>query len=215
MRVGHFSDLHGRYKVLDQILDSDLPDVWLSTGDFFPNKTRGELSVETRWQTNWWGHKSPSVVSRLRGRPILVVDGNHDFVNLASLLRRDGVQALGITPDGLDWGGLRWAGFREIPYIEGTWMGEETQRGLTPLAYRALASGPDVLVTHAPPRGVLDEGEEGYGVDALAEFLPDPRIRGKVRHHFFGHVHATGGQDQEKWGIQFHNSATCLRIIEI
>jgi 3',5'-cyclic AMP phosphodiesterase CpdA len=71
----------------------------------------------------------------------------------------------------------------------------------------------DILITHGPPNGILDEVERKYWtentgceelrkrVETLAEF-------GKLKLHLFGHIHCGYGQD-EKFGVKFINASNC------
>lgn len=213
LRIGHFSDLHGRYETLDQVTET--PDVWVSTGDFFPNWDPTFRDQEEERQTRWFRHKVQPIRRRLRGRPVLVVDGNHDFAPLAKLLDRWGVEAYAVGERPLDYAGWRWGGFAEIPWIRGRWN-REIERG----DFRAVVgrvfdgADPEILLTHAPPDGILDAVDAAHiGIEALTVRLAYGSHR--VRHHFFGHVHETGGQDAEVMGVGFHNSATRARVIEI
>ncbi|MEK7723259.1 MAG: metallophosphatase domain-containing protein [Acidobacteriota bacterium] len=71
----------------------------------------------------------------------------------------------------------------------------------------------DILITHGPPNGLLDEVERGSWtentgceelrkrVETLAEF-------GKLKLHLFGHIHCGYGQDEQS-GVKFVNASTC------
>lgn len=214
MRIAHVSDLHGHYKVLDRIVEP--PDVWCFTGDIFPYMPLtehvhwGVSSHEIRHQTRWYSFKSDSIVRRLKGKPVLLVPGNHDFANLAGLLRQDGVDAREVTPDGLEFMGVRFAGFGHIPFIQGRWNREVFDDELRDLSLRTLSVGnPDVLLTHAPPGHIL--GAESPGNTPLLTALTyQPH---KVRVHLFGHIHETGGRMVELMDVKFYNSATTLQEV--
>jgi len=65
----------------------------------------------------------------------------------------------------------------------------------------------DVLITHGPPRGILDL----VVVGALHEGCTDLRIRVfdvKPKVHIFGHIHEGYGQEEHE-GIRFINASTC------
>lgn len=216
MRIAHVSDIHGHYKILGMI--EDLPDLWCLTGDIFPYmgfndyNEWGTPSSEIPHQIRWWGHKGDSFVRRLGGKPVLLVPGNHDFADLASLLRRDGVNAREVTPEGLEFRGIRFAGHGHIPFIQGRWNREVFDDQLRDLAHRTLTEGnPDVLMTHAPPGHIL--GGEHPGDAPLLTALTYQYHR--VRVHLFGHIHETGGRMVEHMGIKFYNSATTLQEIEL
>ena len=66
IRIGHFSDLHGNFK---RISTAEVPDVWVNTGDFFPNMTRGDVAVEVSFQTAWFEANVDEIIAHLQGRP--------------------------------------------------------------------------------------------------------------------------------------------------
>eukprot|EP00026_Physarum_polycephalum_P015377 Phypoly_transcript_16042.p1 GENE.Phypoly_transcript_16042~~Phypoly_transcript_16042.p1 ORF type:complete len:290 (+),score=36.88 Phypoly_transcript_16042:111-872(+) len=73
------------------------------------------------------------------------------------------------------------------------------------LVYSKIRSGIDILITHKPPKGILD-GIELYGSGGDLLFEKVMEIRPKV--HIFGHIHESYGI-QEKDGILFINAAIC------
>lgn len=115
-----------------------------------------------------------------------------------------------VTTAGVNILGLRWAGYREIPRIDDEWVGEEVD--FSRVIDETWAANPDILVTHGPPGGILDE-ERGYGCPALTTALTYRPHR--VRHHFFGHTHVCGGQMTAEMGIRFYNGACMARVHEI
>lgn len=216
MRIAHVSDMHGHYKVLDKVKDP--PDLWCLTGDIFPymgfdhHAHWGVPSFEIPHQMRWYSYKGPSLARRIRGKPVLLVPGNHDFADLAMLLRRDGVNAQEVTPEGVDFQGVRFAGFGHIPFIEGRWNREVFVPELRDLSHRTLTVGdPDVLLTHAPPGHILGGSHPGNGplLTALTH-LPH-----RVRVHLFGHIHETGGRMVDHMGIRFYNSATTVQVLDV
>ncbi len=220
MILGHASDLHGRYSMLEGVA---LPDVWVITGDFFPTKGRGqtgriEADAEIDYQVRWWRNKGPSVMRRLGGRPVLWVGGNHDYVNLAGLLKMSKYEGatFDVAAAPVDFGGHRFAGFREVPYMEGEWVGES--HDLSDVVARAMDADPTVLLTHAPPAGILDDdgmGTMGHGggVSPLTTALTWRPHR--IVAHLFGHIHQHSGRDVEEMGIRFYNGAEKVRLVEI
>lgn len=214
MRILHTSDLHGR---IERALDVRAPfDVWVDTGDFFPNVERGEgepvdAEAERAHQRRWL--RRERVLTQLRAwlgsRPMLWLAGNHDFLDLAAALRDVGIEAHAVTPEGVQVRDLVWAGFRHIRPIDGEWPGETDD--FRALIERTVAARPDVLLTHAPPKGVLD-GDRGFGIPALGAALGE-RLR--PRAHLFGHEHRAGGKQAKAHGIRFANSAQAAQIVEI
>lgn len=217
MKILHSSDLHGSYKPLLAALEGDY-DIWIDTGDFFPNKTRGIVSVESGYQARWFGgYKGlgERIKARLGIRPMISVSGNHDYAQLAYMLRQAKVQAYDVYDplfdpirfSPLSFRGVKFAGFRQIPWIEGEWNGEvhcfDTQ-------IKQIADAqPDILLTHAPPSGILSDQ---WGIPALTTYLfYQPH---KIKLHLFGHVHEHGGEEVTEAGIRFVNNATMIRTVE-
>lgn len=214
MIIGHCSDLHGNLNGIFR--GSQKPDVWVLSGDICPNLTRGQVSVEVPFQKVWFAKQAPILAKRFADRPVVVVGGNHDYIDLAELLLPYGVDAVTLTPEGAIVAGVRFAGFREIPYMRGEWNGE--CRDFSDIVDRTFNSDPEIIVTHAPPAGILDDDGlgaqgHGYGISALTNSLmyrPN-----QVRAHLFGHIHEHGGEDVKKFGIHFINGATCVRFIAV
>lgn len=72
-----------------------------------------------------------------------------------------------------------------------------------------IPEGLDLLITHAPPRGVLDSVPEDGQVGC-------PRLRNAVeyktpRNHVFGHIHECGGQSITTQNTNFYNVAALDR----
>tara|TARA_Y100000310_G_scaffold40157_1_gene37658 strand:+ start:825 stop:1922 length:1098 start_codon:yes stop_codon:yes gene_type:complete len=212
MRVLHSSDLHGNWKQLLAFQDFD---VWVDSGDFFPNKTRG-TPEEKRYQTRWFANKrvGERLTKWLDGRPLISVPGNHDYTSLPLLMREAGAETFPITPEGVTVYGIRYAGFREVPFIEGEWAGEIPQGAFRDLVWRTFRNRPHVLVTHAGPGSILSGGDSYHcGIDSLVGRLAyQPH---DVRAHFFGHDHDYGSQTLTELGVLFSNSATKPKIITV
>jgi Icc-related predicted phosphoesterase len=217
LRVLHTSDLHG---VSEPLLASQEDfEVWLDTGDFFPNRGRVQgtgyridSGTERCYQLRWL--EDTDLLVRLRdwlhGRPALSVPGNHDFVSLAALLRQSGADAHRITTEGIRVSGCTWAGFREVPWMNGEWEGEVPN--LSALVDAAFSADPDILATHAPPRGILDSPGL-FGVPELAEALTGREHR--IRAHFFGHEHDDGGKWIQVGQTLCVNGALSIVIVSV
>lgn len=209
MKILHSSDLHGSYRELLALLESPDYDVWVDTGDFFPNKTRGNYRVEASYQERWFnGYKGlgERIKARLNGRQAVVVGGNHDYVSLTRLLIGAGVDAHDVASSPVI-DGLQFSGFREVPWDDGTWNGET--HCFDPQMYRVRAAKPDILLTHAPPSGILSDG---WGIPVLSSYLFYEK--NQVKLHLFGHVHEHGGEEATESGIRFVNGATKIRKVD-
>jgi len=208
--IAHISDTHADHYILEQV--KFIPaDIIVITGDILGNsgRVRGRIHAELEipYQEAWLSVFAERWAKAIGSRPVVMVCGNHDFISPSPVLSSLGVEIHELTAENpyADVLGIRFAGFREVPWLDGEWAGEETN--LNPYIERALSCNPDVLVTHTPPAGILDG--RGYGSALLTSYLT--YAQHKVKAHFFGHIHEDGGKTKTQMGIQFINgSGNCL-----
>ncbi len=215
MKILHTSDLHGSIRSKHLLCDFD---IWIDTGDFFPNKTRGERSVEIPHQKRWFERKAAYVLEALNGRPLISVPGNHDYISLAQFFHNYfGYENAHEIVSGkiVEVNNIRFGGFPNIPWIEGEWNYETHNAEMSDIVQLCPLSDIDVLLTHAPPGSILDIGfgNVNYGIPSLTSALF--YTEHNIKHHFFGHIHTCGGMSVEQGGIQFYNGATKRIIHEI
>lgn len=74
------------------------------------------------------------------------------------------------------------------------------QMGLRTIPKIKLPEKTDFLLTHAPPKGILDNG---LGCPILKKFVK----KLKPEYHLFGHIHQTAGQSIEQNGTMFVNTS--------
>lgn len=75
--------------------------------------------------------------------------------------------------------------------------------------WKLIPDETDILITHGPPHGILDEVRrkffvENTGCEELRKKVEE--IRPKL--HIFGHIHCGYGQT-EKFGVKFVNASNC------
>lgn len=124
------------------------------------------------------------------GVPVVFVPGNHDPVIGSRPAPRGALNADGCV---VPAAGLRIAGLGGcVRYNDGPHQYTQRQyvRRARQLTRRARRSGGvDVLLTHAPPRGLGDEDDPTHvGVEAMHDLLRDL----KPRFHVHGHIHPHG-----------------------
>ena len=222
MFIAHASDTHDRPELITSIGDVTC-DIILLTGDILNNRGRinGEgiqAPLEYKYQERWSRRQAKRWVPAFKGRDVIIVPGNHDFYNVERALLRyghpkDNLHLITETNPCLTVQDVRFAGFRQIPWIAGEWMGEVHDTAAH--VERAMSCDPEILVTHAPPGGILDKTNDGtgYGIPSLTTWLSyRPH---SVRAHFFGHAHMQGGQDTEEMGIRFFNGACHMKVHEV
>jgi Icc-related predicted phosphoesterase len=217
MRIAHISDTHDRPSIVRSVAVIEC-DVIVLTGDILNNKGRAPATggqiipwQERKYQDSWFRKQAKKWAQDFKGRPVVYVPGNHDFIGIERWLRHYGHDNLHVVSDEspfVDLLGKRFAGFRQVPWISGEWQGEEFD--LKPHVDRAFACDPDILCTHAPPGGILD-GPDGYGVPYLTSRL----FYGahKVTHHLFGHAHEAGVEVVTEGGIVFSNAAGGVNLL--
>lgn len=136
----------------------------------------------------------------------LLIAGNHDFIceqeleripqllSNATYLCDTTIEIAGVVCFGSPWtpSGGGWA----------------FSRSLNALAYRwaEIPEHTDVLITHGPPLGTLDQNARGehLGCPALAEAVR--RVRPRL--HVFGHIHEAYGMSEAQ-GISSVNASSC------
>lgn len=221
MKIAHVSDNHSNLDMVLRIGQSDA-EMLIWTGDALPNVGfvgyghQIDPSLECEYQRKILNEFGRELEVALQGRPLLFVRGNHDFTLFGPILKGFGVNIHEICDSNpyVDIMGKRFAGFRHIPYIDGHWSGEVQSDILDSLSESLMMSNPDVILTHAPPYGILDnDGDKHWGITSLTILLT--YLEHKVTHHFFGHVHSRGGEVEENMGIQFVNGAKHFREHQI
>lgn len=179
MRLVCLADTHN--------LHHDIPipdgDILIHAGDCTDGGTRNETENFLEWFSNQ-PHKHK-----------LLIPGNHDFYfekdenlkkipgNIELLLDRgieiEGIQLWGspVTP-----GIANWAFNRE----RGTQIKKH---------WDLVPKTTDVLITHTPPYGILDE--TGSGIKLGCEELTHSLKRIKPKYHLFGHIHNASGATRQ------------------
>lgn len=175
LRLVLISDTHNQH---DKITVPD-GDVLIHAGDFGMRGTENE----TRSFLAWY--------KRQMHRHKLFIAGNHDW-----LYERNGILARSLVPQGViyleDSGceieGLNFYGSPVQPRF-GNWAfnrDKDIKRH-----WDAIPDNTDVLITHGPPKGILDEVWAG---NVGCPYLRDRVLTLKPKLHVFGHIHEGRGE---------------------
>jgi len=176
VRVVAASDIHG---FADQLSLPD-GDILILAGDY--SGSGSELRAFLRWLKRQAG----------RYQDVALIPGNHDealmLPTLRALIESYGVHPL-IGREGT-FQGLRIYGQPFTPQL-GTWPWMASPERLAQI-WAAVPAGLDILVSHGPPYGILDIGEDGEhaGDPAFAANLA--RMRPRVV--LCGHIHEQAGR---------------------
>ena len=209
MKIVLISDTHGLHNSI-RVPHGDL---LIHAGDLSPSGTVAEVAAAAKW------------LGSLPHRHKIAIAGNHDWLFerqptlAATLLRSAGVSYLQDSATNID--GL---------YIYGSpWQPEfmhwafNLPRGELERYWNQIPAGLDILITHGPPRGILDqrvppgtrrlapwEDEEPF---AGSDHVGDEELlvavkRAKPRVHVFGHIHNSYGASKNEH-TEFYNASLC------
>lgn len=226
MRIVHFSDWHGRLRRLPPA------DLYVCGGDMLANYRRyapdgtklpPDPAEEALRQAAHLERLGPGCLRKLMAEPrapVVCVRGNHDFTALAPLF--DGGPVFEISDDPIRvsrWyyreGPLKIGGVRGVRRHRGRWADELTDAEFADRV-AGLPSDLEVLVTHAPPEGILDVARSGsLGVPALRSYVArhDPSLP-PLKAHLFGHIHESRGV-VALGGTVFSNAACGVQVIDL
>jgi Icc-related predicted phosphoesterase len=199
MRIVCISDTHncnGRIDVPDG-------DVLIHSGDATITGTTEEVRSFNRW------------FSGLPHKNKIFVAGNHDWMferepHMARMMLDKSIHYL--QDEGLEMDGLKIYGSPWQPRFfdwafnlnRGTELAEK---------WEMIPEDIDILITHGPPYGILDEvprewGIENTGCEELRKRVDQIAPNGKLKLHTFGHIHCGYGT-RELGGIAFVNASAC------
>lgn len=229
LRLIHMSDWHGQ--------QTDVPwaDAYFVTGDMLDNYPKYDYHYCALHNIPWIEphreiHRQAQDVRRIKFRrylgnpeaPVYIVRGNHDFVHLSRCFDGGPVFEFDHPGQVFDLCGLRVGGFRGVSYINGNWSDEFSDAELKEKVDK-LPMEIDILLTHAPPRGIMDKvGSYGrgprVGIWALSSYLnKQTHDQYPLKLHCFGHIHEQFGTlklGTDKNPLLFSNAATGYTILD-
>ena len=192
MRIVMVSDTHGLH---DRITALPAGDVLIHAGDFMNGgyDTRELLSFN-----HWLGKQD------FEHR--IVCSGNHDrrFQDSPDQARALLTNAIYLENSGVTINGVSFWGSPYTPeFLNWAFM---YPRGAAAERYWSqIPAGLDVLITHGPPHGILDQTAPGEAHLGCEELLHAVEVK-KPRLHVFGHIHGGAGI-ADNGTTQFVNAA--------
>lgn len=175
MKLVCLSDTHGQHEDL-RIPDGD---VLIHAGDCTDGGTKRETIDFLEWFAS-----HPHVNK-------IIVPGNHDFFFEKEALTEIIPEGIEILIDrAMNIGNLKFYGSPYIP-AEGNWAFSKERGAEIRKHWERIPSNTDVLITHTPPYGILDEIRSGLklGCEELTRILKVVQ----PSYHFFGHIHHAAG----------------------
>lgn len=204
MKIVCISDTHNRH---DQIIVPD-GDILIHAGD-----ATGRGTIEEIEEFNFW-------FANLPHRYKIFVAGNHDWLfetnNLyARKLLDDSIiylQDSSVEVEELKIYGSPWQP-RFYDWAFNLMRGAEIAE-----KWQQIPGDIDILITHGPPNGILDEVPHRYfventGCEELRKTVEEIARFGKLKLHVFGHIHCGYGQT-ENFGVKFVNASNCNESYE-
>lgn len=191
MRLVLISDTHGLHDKVDRLPDGD---VLIHAGDFM----NSGYEVQDIVSFNRWLGKQPF-------EHRVVCAGNHDryFENAPQPARELLTNATYLDNTGVTLDGMTFWGSPYTPeFMDWAFM---YQRGTGAKYWEMIPGDLDVLITHGPPLGILDQTAPGEPHLGCAELLDAVRQK-KPRVHIFGHIHGGAGAFESE-GTRFINAA--------
>lgn len=177
MKIVCISDTHGAHEQIE------IPegDIFIHAGDFTMSGDEQDIMRFNHW------------LGSLPHPHKIVIAGNHDllFESNPSLAQSFIDQAIYLEDSGIEIAGLKFWGSPITPWFC-DWAfnrqrGEDIQKH-----WALIPSDIDILITHGPPMGILDQTFQGLaaGCKDLWEIVQDlePNL------HLFGHIHEAYGQ---------------------
>jgi Icc-related predicted phosphoesterase len=196
-RIVAISDTHSRHHQFGTLPDGD---ILIHAGDATVQGKFDEVIEFNRW------------LGTLPHKHKIFVAGNHDFLferapDLARVLITNAVylQDSFVVIEGLKIYGSPWQP-RFFDWAFNLDRGATIRR-----KWGRIPDDTDVLITHGPPKGILDmvidRWTGTYEAVGCEELLPIvQRIRPRV--HIFGHIHAGYGQVTQD-GVRYINTSSC------
>jgi Icc-related predicted phosphoesterase len=200
MRIVCLSDTHN---CNEQIVVPD-GDLLIHAGDATINGTDEEFTEFIYW------------FSGLPHRKKCFVAGNHDWLfetdnRRARLLLADSkivyLQDSSVEIEGMKIYGSPWQP-RFFDWAFNLNRGAELAE-----KWAMIPDDIDILVTHGPPNGILDEVPRQWGIDytgceELRKRVETIAAKGRLKLHVFGHIHCGHGT-RDQFGVRFVNASNC------
>ena len=198
MKIVCLSDTHN----CNENIEVPDGDILLHAGDATVRGTIFEINQSANWFTS------------LPHKHKIFVAGNHDwlFENDNALARMLISQVSYLQDSFIEIEGLKIYGSPWQPRFY-DWAFNLNRGAELAEKWKQIPLNTDILITHGPPNGILDEVPRKYSientgceelrkrVETLAEF-------GNLKLHLFGHIHCGYGQ-MEKFGVKFVNASNC------
>lgn len=176
-------------------------DVLIHAGDLTGRGTEGELT------------KAADDLAGYPCKKIIVIPGNHDLLfEKDEKLAREIFESRRITvliDQAYEYKGVKLYGSPRQPEFCNWAFGYKRLTGNN--HWDKIPLGTDILITHGPPKWVLDYEPDGQNLGC--EDLAQAVLRVKPKFHIFGHIHAANGF-AFNGDTTFINAAICSEMYQ-
>lgn len=207
MNIWHISDTHEYHHLLEI---PDAVDLVIFSGDEANARDPYNNEPNARGFLHWF--------KGLKIKHKIFVAGNHSSAIEKGLIKREEIEDMGIhylENEEITIGKLRIWGSPFSPTY-GNWCFQKPRNTINRL-WEHIPEGIDILITHTPPKGILDLTYHGYnlenvGCSALAKRVK--KVQPKV--HCFGHIHDNEGlynsgfANIAHYGSTMFSNGTCV-----
>lgn len=219
MKIATMSDVHGKYDEMIEYGGLPEADLLLMAGDLLPNFSYGgkyDGGIQCGYIKQVFNPMLQKWKDDGKFREIVVVAGNHDwaFQHYTEQCREMLTAAIYLQDEMFEFEGIKIWGSPWQPWFY-DWAfnfpnhhhNAARARAHARETWEMIPDDTEILVTHGPPKGILDECMDGQkvGCDWLVE-----RIQSlpNLLMHVFGHIHWSYGQ-QNIDGLLYINTAIC------
>ena len=182
MRLVVIGDTHGKHEELG-VLEGD---VLIHCGDFCDGFRKDPRDVENI--DAWFAKQQVEL--------ILCVGGNHDFGAEERIENGEPIfeHAVWLMDEAHEHRGVKFFGSPWVPHLQG-WAFYLSEVELRE-KWSLIPDDTDVLITHTPPGGILDQPRSRQ-INCGCEHLLRRVRKVRPRFHLFGHNHASAGLEKD------------------
>lgn len=204
LKIVGISDTHNRH---EKLLIPEC-DILIHAGDWTGMGFEHEVRDFAKWLNK-----------QTQAKHIVLIPGNHEleFENALPLsmhwFKEECPTAHLLINESVTIEGIKFYGSPITPFFC-DWAWNKHRGDVIQSYWDAIPDDTQILITHGPPYHILDQTTHADGTlrpDRLGCYQLMNRIKElkNLDLHFFGHIHACGGEQIHKDGVSFYNAAIC------
>lgn len=195
MRILFTSDLHGHYKAYSEfsrLLSMGPYSLGIISGDLMTHLSLNKVDenqTDYRRQIEIMVNELQSVLLKSK-KIVLFIMGNDDGIIEGGISWHSKKSLININQKKVSYKGYNFIGYQFTPpFLGGLYEKSEDEQEKDFQVLHEKIDNKTILVTHGPPRNILDG--DSYGSDALRKLVDSkPPLL-----HLFGHIHQSFGRE--------------------